>query len=234
MTFNFKNEEDVQAYLKNIYMEYRFGCETEKNGNACHLYGDYMESIKQDIEQAASIYKSNCDERNWPRSCAKFGGYKILGKGCEKNIPEAFKYLQKGCELNDAKGCVQGGALASIKTITIEEDKVSQLKKAMEMFRKACFEFKEEPGCFYLSGIYMGSHNESIEPNFTEAYKLSLISCEMGNPFACANVAQMHARGDGVQKNQEIAEVFKERATILHKELSELQRQLQFQQGINT
>lgn len=33
MTYNFKDEEDVKAYLKNIYMEYRFGCEGEKKGD---------------------------------------------------------------------------------------------------------------------------------------------------------------------------------------------------------
>lgn len=33
MGFNFKNEEDVRAYLKNIYTEYRFGCDSEKNAN---------------------------------------------------------------------------------------------------------------------------------------------------------------------------------------------------------
>lgn len=33
MTFNFRNEKDVEAYLKNIYIEYKFGCEKEKNGN---------------------------------------------------------------------------------------------------------------------------------------------------------------------------------------------------------
>ncbi|XP_063992780.1 cytochrome c oxidase assembly factor 7 homolog [Diachasmimorpha longicaudata] len=234
MTFNFKNEEDVQAYLKNIYMEYRFGCESEKNGNACHLYGDYMESIKQDFEKAASLYKSNCDERNWPRSCAKFGGYKATGKGCERDIKEAFKYFEKGCELNDARGCLHGGVLATHKTMTLQEDKLKQINKGMEMFRKACHEFKEEPACFLLSGIYMGGLKEYIEPNLREAYKLSFTSCEMGNPYACANLSIMHARGEGAQKNQELADMFKERAEILHKEMTKAQNQVKFQEGIKT
>lgn len=44
-----------------------------------------MEGIKLDFKAAADIYKSNCDERNWPRSCAKFGGFKSVGKS-EINI----------------------------------------------------------------------------------------------------------------------------------------------------
>lgn len=31
MAYNFKNEEDVQDYLKNIGTEYRFSCFKEKN-----------------------------------------------------------------------------------------------------------------------------------------------------------------------------------------------------------
>ncbi|XP_011311100.1 cytochrome c oxidase assembly factor 7 homolog [Fopius arisanus] len=234
MAFNFKSEEDVKAYLKNIYMEYRFGCESEKNGNACHLLGDYNEGIKRDIETAANIYKANCDERNWPRSCAKFGGYVATGKGCEKDYVEAFKYLEKSCTLNDPKGCVQAGTLATVKSVNLEEDKVKQIKKGMEMFKKACHEYKEEPGCFLLASIYMGGLKEFIEPDLRKAYKLNFKSCEMGNPFACANLSQMHARGEGAQKNEKMADTFKERALILHKELAELQKQLQFQQGIKT
>lgn len=44
MSFNFKNEEEVQEYLKNIYIEYKFGCESEKNGNC--KYGVSVTSFR--------------------------------------------------------------------------------------------------------------------------------------------------------------------------------------------
>lgn len=31
MGTNFKSEEEVKEYLKNLHIEYRFGCHSEKN-----------------------------------------------------------------------------------------------------------------------------------------------------------------------------------------------------------
>ncbi|XP_053598457.1 cytochrome c oxidase assembly factor 7 homolog isoform X1 [Microplitis demolitor] len=232
MGFNFKNEEDVRAYLKNIYTEYRFGCDSEKNANACHLLGDYMESISGDFEKAGEIYKSNCDERNWPRSCAKYGGYLGVGKGCEQNMNEAFKYLKRGCELGDGIGCVRAGILASSPKHKLMDSRADQVALGMSMLSKGCYEHNREEGCFYLSGIYLGGLKAEVEPNLTEAYKLSIKSCEAGNPYACANLSQMHARGEGAEKNESLAEAFRERSVVLHRELKKAQKQIEFGQGI--
>ncbi|CAG5076540.1 Similar to Coa7: Cytochrome c oxidase assembly factor 7 homolog (Drosophila melanogaster) [Cotesia congregata] len=216
MAFNFKNAEDVEAYLKNIYTEYRFGCESEKNPNACHLLGDYLEGITRDFEKAAETFKSNCDERNWPRSCAKYGGY-----------------VGVGCELGDGIGCVKAGLLATSPRYKFLDNRAEQVALGMKMLSKGCFEHDRDEGCFYLSGIFLGGLKDDVEPNLTEAYKLSIKSCEAGNPYACANLSQMHARGEGAEKNESLAELFKERALVLHKELKKVQKQIEFGQGID-
>ncbi|KAK0183231.1 hypothetical protein PV327_001292 [Microctonus hyperodae] len=234
MTFNFKNEEDVQEYLKNIYTEYKFGCEKEKNGNACHLLGDYMEGIKLDYKTAADIYKANCDDRNWPRSCAKFGGYKAVGRGCDLDMNSAYEYMKKGCNLGDARGCTKAGVMAISPSSKYEEDRSTEISNGLNMLKKSCYEYDQEQGCFYLSTIYLGALKSEVEPNLLEAYKLSLKSCEMGNPYACSNVSQMHARGEGAQKNQSLADIFKQRANELYREIKEAQKQLEFGQGIKT
>lgn len=46
----------------------------------CHLLGDYYETVKQEIEKAAAIYKTTCDQYNYARSCAKFGDFKAIGE----------------------------------------------------------------------------------------------------------------------------------------------------------
>jgi len=33
MTYNLKEEKDVQEYLKNLHTEYQFGCHSEKKAN---------------------------------------------------------------------------------------------------------------------------------------------------------------------------------------------------------
>lgn len=50
----------------------------------CHLLGDYLESIKKDFDKASKVYRSNCDDYGYGKSCLKFGHYSFLGKGMEK------------------------------------------------------------------------------------------------------------------------------------------------------
>lgn len=47
----------------------------------CHLLADFLEAIKKDFEKASKVYKSNCDDYKYGKSCLKFGHYSFLGKG---------------------------------------------------------------------------------------------------------------------------------------------------------
>ncbi|KAF7995268.1 hypothetical protein HCN44_004740 [Aphidius gifuensis] len=233
MAFDFKKEEDVKAYLQNIYLEYRFGCEKEKNGNSCHLLGDYMEGIKNEYDKAAQLYKDNCDDRNWPRSCAKYAGYVSIGRGCTKNIQEAFKYIQKSCDLDDPRGCVKAGEMAASPFDSFVENRDEEIKLSIKNLEKACHKLNEEKGCFILSTIYLGSLKNEVEIDLPKAFKLSMKSCDAGNPYACANISQMYARGEGIEKNDKLSESFKQRAISLHNDVAKVRSQLQFQQGID-
>lgn len=229
MAYNLKNADEVKEYLKNLHTEYQFGCYHEKKPEVCHLLGDYAETISKDKKEACKLYKMTCDTYNFGRSCTKFGGCSLL----ENDSAMAYKYSRKGCELDDEKGCLQGGVIAISTDKNIgEKDMHTQIANGVEMLKKSCMEKKNEPACFYLFGLYLHGKEGFVEKNFKEAYKLSLRSCELGNPYACANVAQMHARGDGVERNLDIAETFRKRAETLHKELTQQQKQIKF--GLNT
>ena len=52
-----KDSEEVADYIENLGIEYRFGCYHEKDPKACHLLGDYWESIKKDFSKALKIYR---------------------------------------------------------------------------------------------------------------------------------------------------------------------------------
>ena len=52
-----KDSEEVKDYIENLGIEYRFGCYHEKDPKACHLLGDYWESIKKDFNKALKIYR---------------------------------------------------------------------------------------------------------------------------------------------------------------------------------
>lgn len=80
----------------------------------CHLLGDYLESIKKDFEKASKVYRSNCDDYGYSRSCYKFGNYSFLGKGRSGGkscASEALTYYEKGCNLKDADSCLHSGLM---------------------------------------------------------------------------------------------------------------------------
>lgn len=156
----------------------------------------------------------------------------FLGRGCEKDNKMAYQYMRRGCDLNDPRGCLHAGTFA-ISEEKLERSRDVQISRGMEMLKKAC-DGNVESGCFYLSGIFLKGIEGFIEKNFKEAYVLSLKSCELGNPYACANLSMMHKKGDGVQKNLDLAKSFKSRADELLKQLKQVQPQLKFQQGIDS
>lgn len=73
----------------------------------CHLLGDYYEAVKSEMEKAATIYKTTCDQYNYGRSCTKYGDLKAIGKwqdpvyilhdtGClENNYTSLLQILKK-------------------------------------------------------------------------------------------------------------------------------------------
>ena len=91
-----KDSEEVADYIENLGIEYRFGCYHEKDPKACHLLGDYLESIKKDFAKALKLDSTNCDEYGHGHSCHKVAGYKWVGKGTAKDGDEAYEYFRKG------------------------------------------------------------------------------------------------------------------------------------------
>ncbi|XP_015594245.1 cytochrome c oxidase assembly factor 7 homolog [Cephus cinctus] len=232
MGTDFKSEKEVQDYLKNLYIEYKFGCYHDKNAETCHLLGDYEESIKKDDAKAGEVYKMNCDTYNYGKSCVRYGSYSFLGKGCKEDRLTGYKYFKKACETDNPEGCTNAGIMAVSNEDFDEKDRSTQVNNGVAMLKKAAEVFNNEKACFYLSGIYIRGIEGHLEKNLKEAYKYSTKACELGNPYACANVAQMYTRGEGVDKNADEAASYKQRALELHKEIKHGKRSVEFQQGL--
>ncbi|CAN8009898.1 unnamed protein product, partial [Ixodes pacificus] len=81
MPYDFQKEEDVQEYIKNLGIEYRFECFKEKKPDGCHRLADYLEAIKKEFDKALDVYRTNCDDNKYGKSCFKYGNYKLIGKG---------------------------------------------------------------------------------------------------------------------------------------------------------
>lgn len=127
----------------------------------------------------------------------------------------------------------------------------------MEYLTNSC-DMNNGNACFYLSGMHISgaegpiasketeplvsSTETSIKPpivkknefiiekNMEKAFTFSYKACELNNMYACANLSQMYARGEGTEKNQEKAEIYKKKAIQLQEEVKN-SKPLLFQQN---
>lgn len=231
MAYNLKDEEDVKLYVHNLGIEYRFGCYHEKKPEVCHLLGDFLEAIKKDFEKACVVFKSNCDDYKYGKSCYKYAGYSVMGKGVkEVDVEQGYKYFMKACELGEAGGCLSAGIMNIMDGPHCRKDRdpkfgMSLLEKCCEGGRGFC--------CFYLSGMYIrGVESAQINKDMSMAFKLSKKACELGEVYACANLSQMYKKGEGTEKNEELAAKYRKIAEEMQDDLEKERHPLEFQQGI--
>ncbi|KAG8285856.1 Cytochrome c oxidase assembly factor 7 [Homalodisca vitripennis] len=231
MSINFKSEEEVKDYVKNLGTEYRFGCYQEKKPEVCHLLGDYFESIDKDHEKAWKVYQNNCDTANFAKSCFKCGNYLAIGRGGQKqDRTKALEYFEKSCTHGDMNGCFRAGILSAI--ISTAKDPIRTFKQAMALFEKGC-EGKHHESCYHLSGVFMeGYEREKIAKDMKRCFDYTLKACDLDNMYACANLSLMYQKGDGVEKNPELAKKYRTKAEDLQEAVVK-QRQLMFQEGLN-
>ncbi|XP_013168750.1 PREDICTED: S-methyl-5'-thioadenosine phosphorylase-like isoform X2 [Papilio xuthus] len=211
MAYDLQKEEDVKQYIENLGIEYRFGCYHEKKSEVCHLLADYLEAIKKDYKKAATVYKTNCMDYKYGKSCTKYGNYALIGRGKDKpDSKEALEYFEKGCEFNDPTSCLHAGVLltATGPGVTVQRD----VPKGYNYLKKSC-DARDDMACHYLSGMYLtgvpknvadfNPHNPEknknidylIKPDLKQAFDLAMKGCEYGNIFACANIGIIGGSG---------------------------------------
>jgi hypothetical protein len=80
-----EEQKERQDYVKNIGIEYRYGCYEvilefeyslrkqlqENRPDSCHVLAEYMEAIDQNFAKAYMLFKDNCEIRKFPKSCLK-------------------------------------------------------------------------------------------------------------------------------------------------------------------
>ncbi|XP_050520267.1 cytochrome c oxidase assembly factor 7 homolog [Daktulosphaira vitifoliae] len=225
MSYNFKKEEDVKEYIKNIGIEYRFGCYNEKDPQICQLLGDYLESIESNPDKASKIFKQNCDERNFGRSCYKYASYleKQNSKNLKPILPEMIKYLKKGCDNDSSDGCFAAGMKLNYHSHLINDidEKTKSLQEGLQYLERACNNRHAE-ACYVASSIHFNGIEEiGLKPNKSKFLEYSIKACEQNDIRACVNVSIVYKKGDGVPVDLELAQQFKDKALDIRKQIIE-------------
>lgn len=173
----------------------------------CHLLADFLEAIKKDFKKARKIYKTNCEDHNFAKSCYKYGNYVALGKGGGKSdLASALPYFDRACKGNEYPACFQQGLIliSDLSKHGIQKD----VKKGAELIEKAC-DGKFDLACYHAFGIYIeglkksgadvaaGQVEYEVRGDKEKAFRYAKEGCDLGNIYCCANLSQMYKKGDG-------------------------------------
>ncbi|KAA0183365.1 hypothetical protein HAZT_HAZT001829 [Hyalella azteca] len=131
MDYDFQKEEDVKEFLEKLGVEYRFSCFSEKRPDSCHLLGEYFETIKTDYEKAMKVFKNNCDEYKFARSCNQKYVKAILF-----HRQNGMEMLLRGCDLNNQHACYYASAVYI--TGREEYNIPSDMEKAFKYADRGC------------------------------------------------------------------------------------------------
>lgn len=231
MPYDFQKEEDVQEYIKNLGIEYRFECFKEKKPDGCHRLADYLEAIKKEFEKALDVYRTNCDDNKYGKSCFKYGNYKLIGKGCTEDKPEAFNYYRKGCDAGCAQSCFAVGLMLTSADAIPGVARDNRL--GMEFLDKACTMGNAE-GCYFASGQLIAGNRPGVPRDMRKAFGYTERACELGNMYACSNLSLMYAKGEGVTKDEEKARAYRQKVLDFKESMQKRQRTIEMEQGITT
>jgi len=225
--FDLKREEEVKEFLENLGIEYRFACLKEKKPDGCQLLGDFFESVERNFVSAGKVYKDNCDEHRFGKSCFKYGSYLMTGKGVEQNGGKALEYYSKGCDVGSPEACFSAGLMltSSDEQLGVATD----VQKGLSLLKKSC-ELGSHHGCYYTSGIYL-SGKDPVAKDANEAFRYSEKACDLGNMYACSNLSLMYKTGQGVEKDVVKSNHYKQIVMDFSEQFKK-QRTLQMEQGV--
>ncbi|RUS90557.1 hypothetical protein EGW08_001645 [Elysia chlorotica] len=218
-SYDLTDEKQTKEYLRDVEIEYQFQCFDQKEPDGCHRLAEFRENVRKNVDAAGPLFKENCDSKNYPKSCYKYGQCLLTGKGVPGNkvdLISALQYYEKSCDLGLAGGCFNAAQLR----MTDKAKSQANVDKAVALLDKAC-NLKDGEACYRLSAFYlMGTF---VEKNLKKAFEVAKSGCELGNMFACNNLSLMYRHGNGTEKNQTLSLEARQRT----KELSEQMKKKQ-------
>ncbi|GMS84460.1 hypothetical protein PENTCL1PPCAC_6635, partial [Pristionchus entomophagus] len=223
-----KEQAERREYVKNLGIEYRFGCYEEKRADSCHLLGEYMEALEQNAKGAYTLFRQNCLQKEYSKSCYKYAMYVLAGKECTPSLKEMKKPLEIACDANIPKAC----RYLSLVNWNEEKDKPIDVIAAEKYMKKACA-LEDAEACWLLSTWYMGNRTKfktakdgekkkvddsrigHLERDMQKSVEYGIKACDYDIPQSCANVARMFKIGDGIPKDDEKAKLYADKTKEL-------------------
>ncbi|KAH8338061.1 cytochrome c oxidase assembly factor 7 homolog [Drosophila kikkawai] len=227
--------EGIKKDFEKASKVYKSTCDDYGYAKSCYKYGNYSflgkgkSGSKGEPRVAYQYYEKGC-QLNDPDACLHSGLLLFsssMPKEIDRDVMKGLEFLNKSCDMNNATACfyLSGMHIAGVQ------------KKLDPAATSASSSSSVAPP----SAPTTASASTKTPPkdsdyvvlkDMKKAFMFARKACELRNMYACANLSQMYARGDGIEKNEKEAERYKKLAIEMHDEVKKQQETLGFQQGV--
>lgn len=197
-----KNKEEMQDFLHNLGIEYRYSCYENKNPEGCELLAEFVELIEQNIPKSSRLYKFTCDTYGLGRSCHNYGNASFFGRGIKKNYMDALNYYSKACLHGHAVSCFNAGQLYFNEHKEVRELIPRNLDTAFTLFEKGC-SFNNADSCSYATFLSYSGFLNTRPPDHTKSIQFAERGCKLNDINCCNYLIKAYKDGLGCEKNED-------------------------------
>ena len=201
--FKGDKEERGSAELRDDFekrsLEFRINCD-DGNGDesACHSLGEWHAVVEQKYEDAAHVYRKNCEKNCYAASCFNLARLHLAGKGVEQDDEAAARLLHKSCEGGHIAGCSHLAHMC-FAGAGVPRDP----QRGARLLEKSCT-LGGMGSCAKLGSLLLVHHEKyGLSRDTDKALKLFARACDNGWAPACHTLAVMYKQGDGVPQSDE-------------------------------
>lgn len=205
-----RDDAKAARFLEQARELFRARCD-RRHGASCSSLGLLLERDRKDAE-ALALHEKACALGD-ADGCSMAAMLVDDGRGAKVDFQRAFDLYVKACDLGDSYACDSAaGYLGDFGTLPRDREREQALsERSRAMSEKACVEKKERYSCSSAAIDYQYADT----PDEERAFELYSLGCDLGNQYACGQVA---ARLDA--KDPAGATVIRQRACDLGDETS--------------
>ncbi|KAH8306814.1 hypothetical protein KR018_002802 [Drosophila ironensis] len=227
--------EGIKKDFEKASKVYKSTCDDYGYAKSCYKYGNYSflgkgkSGSKGDPRVAFQYYEKGC-ALNDSDACLHSGLLLVsrsMPKEIDRDVAKGLGFLNKSCDMNNATACfyLSGMHISGV------QKKPEQLPPAAPA-ASAASDAEAAPAAPASKASVLKDSDYIVLKDMKKAFQFARKACELRNMYACANLSQMYARGDGIEKNEKEAERYKKLALEMQDEVKKQQETLGFQQGV--
>ena len=141
--------------MKACDLEFMYSC-----GDTATILRTGQGNVQRDVERGLELARQSCRD-DVGNGCRTLGYYFLSGEGVSKSLRRALKQLQKGCDLEEPRSCVEAGRVIEETSIEPTARAYEWYRKGEELLRHECEKLRKGSSCAWLAHLYANTNLEN-------------------------------------------------------------------------